>query len=67
MGDDIAVFSSYLQIGLNPSHPNTRCFILQRNDGTAEDFSYKKCVLGAANSVSPQLGSYIAKKLYHRT
>ncbi|TVU39364.1 hypothetical protein EJB05_12777 [Eragrostis curvula] len=53
-------------IGLNPNHPSTRCFILQRNDGTTEDFSYNKCVLGAANSISPQLRSYLEKKLYHR-
>ncbi|TVU35011.1 hypothetical protein EJB05_16875, partial [Eragrostis curvula] len=54
------------KIGLNPNHPSTRCFILQRKDGTTEDFSYIKCVLGAANSISPQLRSYLEKKLYHR-
>ncbi|CAO2043399.1 unnamed protein product [Urochloa humidicola] len=55
-----------IKIGLNPSHPDTRCFILLRKDDTAEDFSYNKCVQGAANSISPQLGSYFEKKLYRR-
>lgn len=56
----------YIKIGLNPSHPGTRCFVLLRNDDTTEDFSYRKCVHGAANSISPELGSYIEKILYHR-
>uniref|UniRef100_A0A0Q3PPN4 DNA-directed RNA polymerase n=1 Tax=Setaria italica TaxID=4555 RepID=A0A0Q3PPN4_SETIT len=55
-----------IKIGLNPSHPGTRCFILLRKDGTTEDFSYNKCVQGAANSISPQLGSYFEKKLHRR-
>ncbi|TVU16080.1 hypothetical protein EJB05_39628, partial [Eragrostis curvula] len=64
--EKIGVGIREFKIGLNPSHPSTRCFILQRNDGTTEDFSYNKCVMGAANSVSPQLGSYLKNKLYHR-
>ncbi|TVU19005.1 hypothetical protein EJB05_35128, partial [Eragrostis curvula] len=64
--EKIGVGIREFKIGLNPSHPSTRCFILQRNDGTTEDFSYNKCVLGAANSISPQLGSYLKNKLYHR-
>lgn len=56
----------YIKIGLNPTHPGTRCFVLLRNDDTTEDFSYRKCVHGAANSISPELGSYIEKILYHR-
>uniref|UniRef100_A0A0D9UXT2 DNA-directed RNA polymerase subunit n=1 Tax=Leersia perrieri TaxID=77586 RepID=A0A0D9UXT2_9ORYZ len=53
-------------IGVNPSHLNSRCFIVLRNDDTTADFSYKKCVLGAANSVSPELGCYIEKILSNR-
>ncbi|XP_066348973.1 DNA-directed RNA polymerase IV subunit 1-like isoform X2 [Miscanthus floridulus] len=63
--EKIGVGVREIKIGLNPIHPETRCFILLRNDDTTEDFSYHKCVHGAANSISPQLGSYL-KKLYHR-
>uniref|UniRef100_A0ACD5TX97 Uncharacterized protein n=2 Tax=Avena sativa TaxID=4498 RepID=A0ACD5TX97_AVESA len=52
-----------IKVGHHPSHPSTRCFILIRNDDTTEDVSYKKCVQGAANSVSPQVGSYIERML----
>ncbi|KAL6882669.1 hypothetical protein ACP4OV_011359 [Aristida adscensionis] len=55
-----------IKIGLNPSHPSTRCFILLRSDDTTVDFSYNKCVQGAAYSISPQLGSFLEKKLYHK-
>ncbi|CAL5069467.1 unnamed protein product [Urochloa decumbens] len=64
--EKIGVGVREIKIGLNPSHPGTRCFILLRKDGTSEDFSYNKCVQGAANSISPQLGSYFEKKLYHK-
>ncbi|XP_039826361.1 DNA-directed RNA polymerase IV subunit 1-like isoform X3 [Panicum virgatum] len=64
--EKIGVGVKEIKIGLNPSHPGTRCFILLRNDDTTEDFSYNKCVQGAANSISPQLGSYFEKKLYLR-
>ncbi|XP_025823410.1 DNA-directed RNA polymerase IV subunit 1 isoform X4 [Panicum hallii] len=64
--EKIGVGVKEIKIGLHPSHPDTRCFILLRNDDTTEDFSYKKCVQGAANSISPQLGSYFEKKLYRR-
>jgi len=64
--EKIGVGVKEIKIGLNPSHPGTRCFILLRNDDTTEDFSYNKCVQGAANSISPQLGSYFEKKLYRR-
>ncbi|XP_020394617.1 DNA dependent RNA polymerase D largest subunit isoform X4 [Zea mays] len=63
--EKIGVGVREIKIGLNPSHPGTRCFILLRNDDTTEDFSYHKCVQGAADSISPQLGSYL-KKLYYR-
>ncbi|CAL5015352.1 unnamed protein product [Urochloa decumbens] len=64
--EKIGVGVREIKIGLNPSHPSTRCFILLRKDDTSEDFSYNKCVQGAANSISPQLGSYFEKKLYHK-
>ncbi|KAM0862544.1 hypothetical protein ACQ4PT_045198 [Festuca glaucescens] len=55
-----------IKIGHHPSHPGTRCFILIRDDDTTDDFSYIKCVQGAANSISPQLGSYAEKILRYR-
>lgn len=56
-----------IKIGQHPSHPGTRCFILVRNDDTTEDVSYKKCVQGAADSISPQLGSHMEKILQTRS
>uniref|UniRef100_A0A0D9W8E5 DNA-directed RNA polymerase n=1 Tax=Leersia perrieri TaxID=77586 RepID=A0A0D9W8E5_9ORYZ len=64
--DKIGAGIREIKIGVNPSHLNSRCFIVLRNDDTTADFSYKKCVLGAANSVSPELGSYIEKILSNR-
>ncbi|KAI5021955.1 hypothetical protein ZWY2020_058685 [Hordeum vulgare] len=55
-----------IKIGHHPSHPGTRCFIMVRDDGTTEDFSYKKCVQGAADSISPELGRYIERILRNR-
>uniref|UniRef100_A0A0E0QUX1 DNA-directed RNA polymerase n=1 Tax=Oryza rufipogon TaxID=4529 RepID=A0A0E0QUX1_ORYRU len=64
--DKIGVGIREIKIGVNPGHPNSRCFIVQRSDDTSADFSYNKCVLGAANSISPELGSYIEKILSNR-
>ncbi|KAI5064979.1 hypothetical protein GOP47_0019674 [Adiantum capillus-veneris] len=36
---------SAIKIGQSLEHPESRCFILCRNDGTFEDFSYHKCLL----------------------
>lgn len=47
------------QVGHSNFHPSTRCFILLRSDGTLEDFSYRKCVVGAANLISPDFGSLV--------
>ncbi|XP_037488203.1 DNA-directed RNA polymerase IV subunit 1-like [Triticum dicoccoides] len=55
-----------IKIGHHPSHPGTRCFIMVRDDGTTEDFSYKKCVQGAADSISPELGRYVERILRNR-
>ncbi|KAJ1272495.1 hypothetical protein BS78_06G206000 [Paspalum vaginatum] len=64
--EKIGVGVREIKIGLNSNHPGTRCFILLRKDGTTEDFSYHKCVQGAANSLSPELGSYFEKKIYYK-
>uniref|UniRef100_A0A0E0DHF6 DNA-directed RNA polymerase subunit n=1 Tax=Oryza meridionalis TaxID=40149 RepID=A0A0E0DHF6_9ORYZ len=64
--DKIGVGIREIKIGVNPGHPNSRCFIVLRNDDTTADFSYNKCVLGAANSISPELGSYIENRRSNR-
>lgn len=33
-----------ISVGVHPSHPDTRCFMVVRNDGTKEDFSVSKCI-----------------------
>lgn len=47
------------QVGHSNLHPSSRCFILLRSDGTSEDFSYRKCVVEAATSISPEFGSLV--------
>ncbi|XP_052151372.1 DNA-directed RNA polymerase IV subunit 1-like isoform X2 [Oryza glaberrima] len=64
--DKIGVGIREIKIGVNPGHPSSRCFIVLRNDDTTADFSYNKCVLGAANSISPELGSYIENRRSNR-
>ncbi|GAV79426.1 RNA_pol_Rpb1_2 domain-containing protein/RNA_pol_Rpb1_3 domain-containing protein/RNA_pol_Rpb1_1 domain-containing protein/RNA_pol_Rpb1_4 domain-containing protein/DUF3223 domain-containing protein, partial [Cephalotus follicularis] len=43
-----------IKVAFHPAHQNTRCFHLVRTDGTIEDFSYHKCVLGALRIIAPQ-------------
>jgi hypothetical protein len=33
-----------LQVGSNPEFPDTKCFVIERIDGSVVDFSYIKCV-----------------------
>lgn len=42
-----------IKVGYHSEHQDSRCFILERTDGTVEDFSYKKCVLGALQLIAP--------------
>ncbi|KAF6144277.1 hypothetical protein GIB67_024504 [Kingdonia uniflora] len=37
-----------IKVAYHPKHQRSRCFMLVRTDGTSVDFSYRKCVLGAA-------------------
>ncbi|OVA16149.1 RNA polymerase [Macleaya cordata] len=48
-----------IKVGYHPRHKNSRCFIVVRTDGTVEDFSYRKCVIGAAQKNSPQLAKLL--------
>ncbi|KAF5184989.1 Dna-directed rna polymerase iv subunit [Thalictrum thalictroides] len=40
-----------IKVGPHPEHPETRCFLITRNDGSVEDFSYIKCVEGARKAL----------------
>uniref|UniRef100_A0A803LQS4 Uncharacterized protein n=1 Tax=Chenopodium quinoa TaxID=63459 RepID=A0A803LQS4_CHEQI len=40
-------------VGHHAEHKDSRCFVLERDDGTFEDFSYKKCVFGALEIIAP--------------
>ncbi|PIA54622.1 hypothetical protein AQUCO_00900884v1 [Aquilegia coerulea] len=40
-----------IKVGRHPEHPKTRCFLIIRNDGSVEDFSYIKCVEGARKAL----------------
>lgn len=49
-------------------HGDSRCFEVVRNDGTTEDFSYHKCVLGATEIIAPtKVNFYRSKYLNRRT
>lgn len=34
----------HFTVGQHPEHPETRCFMVVKNDGTSEDFSCVKCI-----------------------
>ncbi|XP_020084500.1 DNA-directed RNA polymerase IV subunit 1 isoform X1 [Ananas comosus] len=63
--EKIGVGVQDIKIGHHPTHRCSRCFILVRKDGTMDDFSYRKCVVGAAKMLSTEFGSIVEKKLYH--
>ncbi|GJW24480.1 DNA-directed RNA polymerase IV subunit 1 isoform X1 [Tanacetum coccineum] len=42
-----------IKIGHNLYHENTRCFMVERVDGTTEDFSYHKCIHHALKLIAP--------------
>ncbi|KAH9612457.1 hypothetical protein KSS87_013832 [Heliosperma pusillum] len=44
---------STFYVGKHPEHEGSRCFILERQDGSFEDFSYKKCIHGALEIIAP--------------
>ncbi|KAJ4877071.1 DNA-directed RNA polymerase IV subunit 1 [Raphanus sativus] len=52
----------------NSKRGNARCFEVVRTDGTTEDFSYHKCVLGATEIIAPKrVDFYKAKYLRNGT
>ncbi|XP_057977974.1 DNA-directed RNA polymerase IV subunit 1 isoform X2 [Malania oleifera] len=52
--DKIGIGAQDVKIGYHSEHQNARCFLLVRTDGTVEDFSYHKCVLGALEIIAPR-------------
>lgn len=57
-----------IKVVWHPMYQNTRCFEAAEIDGTREDFSYHKCVLGALEMIDPQgEKSYKSKWLQHNT
>ncbi|KAF3974134.1 hypothetical protein CMV_002506 [Castanea mollissima] len=43
-----------IKVVCHPKYQNTRCFEVERNDGTTEDFSYHKCVIAALEIIDPK-------------
>ena len=52
----------WFQVGQHPDHNESRCFIVERPDGTVEDFSYKKCFFGALEMLDPRRAKLIQSK-----
>lgn len=56
--------AQYIKVGYHTKYDNSRCFLLERTDGTVEDFSYHKCVYGALEVIAPgRAKSYYSKWL----
>lgn len=55
-----------IKVGYSSEHKGSKCFILVRKDGSCEDFSYHKCVAGAAAQVSPECAEMFEKKFQQR-
>ncbi|KAI3501223.1 hypothetical protein L1887_29087 [Cichorium endivia] len=51
--EKIGVGPYEIKVGQHSKYGNTRCFILERVDGTAEDFSYHKCIHHALRLIAP--------------
>nr|KYP67245.1 DNA-directed RNA polymerase II subunit RPB1 [Cajanus cajan] len=51
-----------IKVGRHPIFKDSRCFHIVRTDGTVEDFSYRKCILGALEIVDPKKSKIQKKK-----
>ncbi|KAG4987526.1 hypothetical protein JHK85_030509 [Glycine max] len=51
-----------IKVGWHPKYKDSRCFHIVRIDGTVEDFSYRKCILGALDIVDPKKSKIQEKK-----
>lgn len=52
-----------IKVGYHSEYDNSRCFMLVREDGTVEDFSYHKCVQNAMQLVAPDRAKEYKSKL----
>jgi len=52
--DTHTFFHVYSQVGWHPKFTDSRCFFIIRKDGSVEDFSYRKCILGALDIIDPK-------------
>ncbi|XP_012574546.1 DNA-directed RNA polymerase IV subunit 1 isoform X2 [Cicer arietinum] len=52
----------HIKVGWHPKFTDSRCFFIIRTDGTVEDFSYRKCILGALDVVDPEKSKIQKKK-----
>ncbi|TKY70899.1 DNA-directed RNA polymerase IV subunit 1 [Spatholobus suberectus] len=43
-----------IKVGWHPKYKDSRCFHIVRTDGSVEDFSYRKCILGALEIIDPK-------------
>lgn len=43
-----------IKVGWHPEFTDSRCFFIIRKDGSVEDFSYRKCILGALDIIDPK-------------
>ncbi|CAA6656289.1 unnamed protein product [Spirodela intermedia] len=48
-----------IKIGQNPMFPGSRCFVVERVDGTSDDFSYWKCFKGAMEKTQREFFIFI--------
>ncbi|KAF3340174.1 DNA-directed RNA polymerase IV subunit 1 [Carex littledalei] len=64
--EKIGIGVKAIKVGLSHGHDGSRCFILIRNNDSEEDFSYRKCILGAAASISPELKILVETKLFRK-
>ncbi|XP_058104734.1 DNA-directed RNA polymerase IV subunit 1 isoform X2 [Magnolia sinica] len=67
-GNEKMAGAQEIKVGHNPLYPESRsrCFILVRKDGSFEDFSYRKCVEGAARHISPEFAAWFRNKVFKR-
>lgn len=60
--EKIGVGVQEIKVGYHPKHPTSTCFFVVRTDGTVEDFSYHKCVIGLLELIAPRkVKSYESK------
>ncbi|KAK7251246.1 hypothetical protein RIF29_34276 [Crotalaria pallida] len=51
-----------IKVGWHPLYKDTKCFFIIRTDETVEDFSYRKCIIGALERIDPKKANIQKKK-----